>query len=131
MESGVDIDCLKWKAMSNCLTHYDKSQSATEKDTSPNDGIRSVFANSRGEEEIYPPMIPEIADAQRADKVSHKMFKRKLDKTLSQQYIVTEIFKYILWFLGGISGFSILPLTKILPQATRPHEPSTRNCDYS
>ena len=40
--------------------------------------------------------------------------------------MVTEIFKYILWFLRGISGFSILPLTKIAPQATRPHEPSTR-----
>ena len=41
--------------------------------------------------------------------------------------IVTEIFKYILWFLRGILGFSILPFTKISPQATWPHEPSTRN----
>ena len=28
-------------------------------------------------------------------------------------------------------GFSILPVTKIAPQATRLHEPSTGNCGYS
>ena len=40
-------------------------------------------------EEMYPLTISEIADAQRADKVLRKMFKKKLDKPQSQQYQVS------------------------------------------
>ena len=50
-----------------------------------------MFANSGEEEEIYPLTIAEIADAQRADKVLRKIFKRKKDNTLSQQYQVSIV----------------------------------------
>ena len=71
--------------MSYCLVNYDtKCQSSGEQDICPNNVLNNVFANSGEEEEIYPLTIAKIADAQRAGKILHKIFKRKTDRTLSQ-----------------------------------------------
>ena len=48
----------------------------------------------------------------------------ELLQRLPGPFVVTEILEYILLFLCGMSGFSILPFTKIAPQATQPHETS-------
>ena len=52
---------------------------------------------------------------------------------LVHQYVVYNNRNLKVRFMGPFwtTGFSILPVTKITPQATQLHEPSTGNCGYS
>jgi hypothetical protein len=93
-ESGVDIDCLRWKAFSNCLAHYDSTEernASSDQDRCPNYVFNSVFANRCEEEEIYPLTITEIADAQKADKALLKIFERGGERTPAQHYQVSIV----------------------------------------
>ena len=90
---GTTREEVKWHAFLNCLVQY---QSDTDGDgylqeSEVNNAVNSVFANTSEEEDIYPLTVSEIADAQRADKVLRKLFKRKGKQVKSTAYQVSII----------------------------------------
>ena len=69
-KTGVEVDKLKWQAVSRCFAHYyaPEDNEELEQDMYPNVVINNAFANSDKEEEIFPLTISEILDAQQAHK---------------------------------------------------------------
>jgi hypothetical protein len=88
---------IKWKTVSKCLSLCDSNSSYVDEETEAgidySQEINACFANRGEEEEIYPLTVPEIADAQRADKHLHKIFKRGGDTTaqVTRRYQVSII----------------------------------------
>ena len=76
---GIEVDKLKWQAVSRCFAHYyaPEDNEELEQDMYPNVVINNAFANSDKEEEIFPLTISEISDAQEADDNLKRVFRHK------------------------------------------------------
>ena len=77
-ETGIKETHLQWKSVSKCLVHCDSECHTLDEDppvSNTKELIRHCFANRDEEEDIFPLTINEIADAQKADKHIHKLFK--------------------------------------------------------
>jgi len=88
----IGITHLLWKTVSKSLVTCDSRCPNITQDSLPisatEDPISFRFANRGKEEGIFPLTLPEIANAQKADKHLHKLFKRGDEKSseMEQQY---------------------------------------------
>ena len=89
-KTGIKVDDIKWQVVSKCLTECNFDDGETE---SICYSLQDAFANSGEEKDIFPLTVTEISDAQRADKVLCKFFKRGGEKEsiVPQRYQVAIV----------------------------------------